>query len=128
MNKTENILYGPDNEINHFMVQQSLITVEKLKEDKKATFKVMLSVYGEETNDDDNNIELVLNTFDNINTAVEFADGTKQVGVILTLQKEKIDLSVLESAECCAVNVLINIDDGKKSNDYIIYSKSIYFA
>lgn len=127
MNKTENILYGPDNEINHFMVQQSLITVKKLKKDKKATFKVMLTVYGEETNDDDNNIELVLNTFDNIDTAVEFADGTKQVGAILALQKEKIDLSVLESAECCAVNVLISIDDGKNSNDYIIYSKSIYF-
>ena len=127
MNKTENILYGPDNEINHFIVQQSLITVEKLKEDKKVTFKVMLTVYKEET-EDDNNIELLLNTFDNIDTAVEFADGTKQVGVILALQKEKIDLSVLESAECCAVNVLINIDDGKKSNDYIIYSKSIYFS
>lgn len=127
MNKTENILYSPDNEINHFMVQQSLITVEKLKEDKKVTFKVILTVYKEET-EDDNSIELLLNTFDNIDTAVEFADGTKQVGVILALQKEKIDLSVLESAECCAVNVLINIDDGKRSNDYIIYSKSIYFS
>lgn len=127
MNKTENILYGPDNEINHFMVQQSLITVEKLKEDKKVSFKVILTVYKEET-EDDNSIELLLNTFDNIDTAVEFADGTKQVGVILALQKEKIDLSVLENAECCAVNVLINIDDGKKSNDYIIYSKSIYFS
>lgn len=127
MNKTENILYGPDNEINHFMVQQSLITVEKLKEDKKVSFKVILTVYKEET-EDDNSIELLLNTFDNIDTAVEFADGTKQVGVILALQKEKIDLSVLESAECCAVNVLINIDDGKRSNDYIIYSKNIYFA